>query len=471
MSVSAGQHQPSTSMLGYMMRDFERRKDFFSPIDGHRYLEILKYSDGTGLEFHEGSLSEDLISHWLLQEEALPRGNVSMKSRLRVLILPPRALYGTRTLPLSKKTVQTIQDVLHVPNSYFRAYYEEQSVAIRFKPVKSSSSTIGFIFRSEAGWDWDYCLCVVHDCVSQTTHAICMGMNPEEIHQFREYLVVSRAFSVHPLFVSIAIADLTSLIAGRRIDSDEAELNAIRVRIKTDIHIYVDKNTRITPEEANFGEITLQLTSLSASSAALTSFLTTQLRVIDIIGGNLLQEQGHGGQNQDQSCSHIVEELTERVSFIKEALQSARQYNQYNAEVTQAQVQTVYNLTSQRDSGTNLKISRLAARQNHFNMIIASATRRDSIDMRVIAGVTLVFLPGTFTATIFSSSFWNFQPSNNGRVVSPWIWLYCVVTGVLTLIVLALWRYLSRTQYKAIRDLPDSEVPIDKEMVIEEDRD
>ncbi|PVF91184.1 hypothetical protein CPB86DRAFT_830705 [Serendipita vermifera] len=172
-------------------------------------------------------------------------------------------------------------------------------------------------------------------------------------------------------------------------------------------------------------------------------------------------------RSQDSRWSKIVNGLTEQVAFIKESLKSSQDQNRRNAEDIQAQVQTVYNLTSQKDNGLNLKISRLAARQNHFNMIVASATRRDSIDMRIIAGVTLVFLPGTFVATLFSSSFWNFQPPKDGRVVSSWIWLYCIVTGILTFLVLALWRHLSRTQYKAMRDLPDSEVPLDKEIVIE----
>jgi hypothetical protein len=92
---------------------------------------------------------------------------------------------------------------------------------------------------------------------------------------------------------------------------------------------------------------------------------------------------------------------------------------------------------------------------------VAELTRRDSSDMRIIAGVTLVFLPGTFTAvpfllfthpmlftdfaqTLFSSTFFDFQPRDKPVVVSSWIWLYWAVTITLTGVVLCLWWLLSR---------------------------
>lgn len=88
---------------------------------------------------------------------------------------------------------------------------------------------------------------------------------------------------------------------------------------------------------------------------------------------------------------------------------------------------------------------------------IARTTRTDSANMVVISAVTLVFLPATFTAvsvclppseaacanmaqTFFSTSFFDFHPTNPENRVSSWIWLYWTVTAVLTLIVMASWR-------------------------------
>lgn len=80
--------------------------------------------------------------------------------------------------------------------------------------------------------------------------------------------------------------------------------------------------------------------------------------------------------------------------------------------------------------------SLIGQRDDKLNIEIATAARRDSNAMQIIAAVTLVFLPGTFTATLFSTTFFNFQ-NRTSKVVSWWLWLYFVVMVVLTLAVLA----------------------------------
>ncbi|OAL48103.1 hypothetical protein IQ07DRAFT_646293 [Pyrenochaeta sp. DS3sAY3a] len=86
---------------------------------------------------------------------------------------------------------------------------------------------------------------------------------------------------------------------------------------------------------------------------------------------------------------------------------------------TQAMVQTVHASLQQRDNEIN---------------------HRYAANVNVITAITLIFLPGTFVATLFSSSFWDFKPGSTGRVVSGWVWLYFVLTAALTLIVLGIWR-------------------------------
>src|SRR4051794_2668467 len=78
-------------------------------------------------------------------------------------------------------------------------------------------------------------------------------------------------------------------------------------------------------------------------------------------------------------------------------------------------------------------------------------TARDSTDMRIIAAVTLIFLPGTFTATLFSTTFFNFQHTvPDSRIVSGWIWLYFVVTVGLTVSVIVAWVGWSWFEYEKL---------------------
>jgi len=95
-----------------------------------------------------------------------------------------------------------------------------------------------------------------------------------------------------------------------------------------------------------------------------------------------------------------------------------------------------------------------------MNLKQTEAALRDSSDMRAIAWVTLAFLPATFVAvrspcpvrhdfsdlpeTFFCTSFFNFE--QQGRHVSDWVWLYCVVSIVLTVGVHAGWALWIRKE-------------------------
>jgi hypothetical protein len=81
---------------------------------------------------------------------------------------------------------------------------------------------------------------------------------------------------------------------------------------------------------------------------------------------------------------------------------------------------------------------------------IAMLTRKDSTDMRIIAVVTLLFLPGTFIATFFSADFFNFLPDAQEQIVSKWVWLYFVLTIALTGLVFIGWFLTSRKENKSV---------------------
>lgn len=80
--------------------------------------------------------------------------------------------------------------------------------------------------------------------------------------------------------------------------------------------------------------------------------------------------------------------------------------------------------------------------QADTNVDIATAAGQDSSQMRSIALVTMVFLPGTFFATLFSMTFFNWNASGDGSVVvSAYLWIYFLVTGVSTVATLLIWWY------------------------------
>ncbi|KAI4103652.1 MAG: hypothetical protein LQ339_004182 [Xanthoria mediterranea] len=98
----------------------------------------------------------------------------------------------------------------------------------------------------------------------------------------------------------------------------------------------------------------------------------------------------------------------------------------------EAQVRVVDDMIAQGDS-------RIAIANAEHSRNIAFDTRRDSIAMKIIAALTMVFLPGTFVATIFGMIF--FQPKNDHDAVietSLNVWVYAAVTAPVTVLVFAI---------------------------------
>ncbi|KAL3290707.1 Protein kinase [Colletotrichum asianum] len=118
-----------------------------------------------------------------------------------------------------------------------------------------------------------------------------------------------------------------------------------------------------------------------------------------------------------------------------------------------------------RDCNRNLDGMTLANQVAHtkVNMEIASRTKEDSTQMKSIALLTMVFLPATFLATVFSMSFFNWQPdSEKGEAeVSPKIWIYAVIAGIVTLMTLLAWYWFikGRHAWRARQQLGEENEP------------
>lgn len=90
----------------------------------------------------------------------------------------------------------------------------------------------------------------------------------------------------------------------------------------------------------------------------------------------------------------------------------------------------------------------MAQEDNTLNTRVAVSSSRDSSAMKVLAFITALFLPGSYIATLFSMSMFNWQAgastSSSGTgespTVMPTIWIYCVIAVILTVAIIFNWR-------------------------------
>jgi protein-S-isoprenylcysteine O-methyltransferase Ste14 len=86
------------------------------------------------------------------------------------------------------------------------------------------------------------------------------------------------------------------------------------------------------------------------------------------------------------------------------------------------------------------------------NVDIATATKDDGVAMKTIAVVTMLFLPATFVSSLLGTNFFNFNPDQHGghMTYSHDLWIYFVVSVVLTLGLFTLWWAWQRMRQRKL---------------------
>ncbi|CCF46980.1 hypothetical protein CH063_15544 [Colletotrichum higginsianum] len=102
-------------------------------------------------------------------------------------------------------------------------------------------------------------------------------------------------------------------------------------------------------------------------------------------------------------------------------------------------MQTVWNHIARQDSKTNTKISQA-------NAAIAVQTKVESAQMRTIALLTMIYLPLSSVASIFSMDMFNWEAIEGQVIVSKHIWLFFVLAIGLTMITVAAWFFGTRRE-------------------------
>ncbi|KAI0542766.1 hypothetical protein GGR58DRAFT_496876 [Xylaria digitata] len=93
---------------------------------------------------------------------------------------------------------------------------------------------------------------------------------------------------------------------------------------------------------------------------------------------------------------------------------------------------------------TQIESTYLARRDTWATISIAAESKRDSSHMRYISILGMVFLPGTFFATLFSMGFFHWIPDESTQMISPWVAVYFGITLLATIGTLLSFRYWAK---------------------------
>ncbi|KAI1424893.1 hypothetical protein F5Y12DRAFT_785012 [Xylaria sp. FL1777] len=405
--------------------------------------------------------SEEDWQDWFTQHFHEPDTHITSKINL---ILGARADTGAfdpavlSYLPFSESIFRKLIKEFKIHGTIARTINRNTSCAFIRKfhlwdsPLEQS---IVYNCRSTASWEGDLGLSVTYNPRTLTTHAVMYGCDSETTEDIIKRLSSSDLSELHPMVLVVLFAELERDRLDRLVRNKISRLIQQIVGIADNNNYALDdKNlSSLSPSLATSIKDWLEMGDLRNGLQAFKRKMRDMIEHMDELQDMLLDPRSNSrygfatdldpetlrgledtGAKIKERLKHLVDEFDEHIQKCATIIDGVGLASQLE-----------WNQIGRKDTFTNLEIA-------HNGLKVAQHTRRDSELMKSIALLTMVFLPATFVATLFSMGIFEWK-GMHGEIlsVSPYIWLYVAVTVVITSVTLGTW-YLWVKQRRVVQE-------------------
>ena len=201
------------------------------------------------------------------------------------------------------------------------------------------------------------------------------------------------------------------------------------------------------------------LAGLESSDRSKLKDLTKKLQIVSqnadshMINAEVFLFTAHGIQDMIKrsnvgKTSRMRQRTLDAISFAVASMQKQREWFKNYKARKDSTMRLVFNLVTQQDALNNIELG--------LDM------KKDSTSMNAIAALTMVFLPGTFTASVLSAGIFQSEPGMTSfRVTGLW-WLWVVTTVPITIFTVLCWSYYKKQKER--KALPGVRVEDEKEV-------
>ncbi|KAF2667316.1 hypothetical protein BT63DRAFT_441002 [Microthyrium microscopicum] len=442
----------------------------------------------TGLHVQDGTAtkhcmqSEEQVAAWLMKDtlKPSPQGETHQWN-LRIIAFEALKPVGAMDrhlfvpLPLSRKLFLQISVHFELSAAYLGALTSrnvEFSRAFDYRNTTTENSgKLKYVFKQDWSSSPKVSVALTYDPKTRQSVAVVFGLYEYYIDRLFSTVEESRSLLLAPMIVPIVALEhqtqryeKTSAHIRRTLNEAERATGMRFFANPSWLENGVTDNILYEPEEiADWRDADLIKMSQTVNTiASYVAFDENQLKrtasILDFIEQETAELRDKCFENQEDDLVFMHNAMLSKLRQLRAYRSGILGQYPYLAKRIGAHTQTLLNLftlkdneamktmaeLSRQDNIAILKLSETSTQIAEDSRAIASATARDSSSMRVIANVTILFLPATFIATFFSMSFFNFQHPNGPKTVATEIWIYVVCAVALTLLIQALWVYMSR---------------------------
>ncbi|KAF2112052.1 hypothetical protein BDV96DRAFT_649414 [Lophiotrema nucula] len=293
---------------------------------------------------------------------------------------------------------------------------------------------------------------LTQDPETDTISIFLYGLVASEFELLFEELKMSSQLLSIPTFLPLLLLDMKAEAIDRELHSCHNDIHNIKIATGM-----TKRDVPKPKEDYGFVETSRLLTRLTATLATCGLAVAGHLSLLDAIEKETKEFNNALSEKRQCVNSNSTKKIMQRIDFLRDWLEALEPRTKCLSQRSQAYVQTIYSLMAQKDNALNiqtaeasLRISEASYRDSLSMKAIAEATSRDTCLMVILAILTSIFLPATFTATLFSTTFFDFKSLDKDAIVSERFWVYWVVTVALTVLTVGSAGYFWRVRERKI---------------------
>ncbi|KAK4460463.1 hypothetical protein QBC42DRAFT_272228 [Cladorrhinum samala] len=336
-------------------------------------------------------------------------------------------------IPFWREEWESVTSSFHVHRTITRTILRDVAYVSSLRHTRKGSERpeISYTARMAASLPNDLALSTTYIPHRKTTFTVIYGANDDQTHSIWERIRSAGESIHHPL---LALGIFMELERERLIST--AEHLADQFTLGSDVL----ENRSWDPDNSkmqSYLEVCLRSRTLVDHMRAVKRQLAKVMLEIDELdrcwqaaaaarGRDDETRQGDlikTGQQMKQRISDMLDEYDDKIDECKKMAQ--------NLSLV---MQTGFNQIARQDSVINTRISQA-------NTMIALETKRESAQMRSIALLTMIYLPLSCVASVFSTTLFNWSPTDGEPIVSKHIWVLFAFAAVLTAITLGVWHF------------------------------
>ena len=382
------------------------------------------------------------------------------------LVLSNSSGQGSDAISLSKQSFAEIMTTLNLPNDFLIAMLAGTPTFQKIGKQTSANDSISFVMRMPLAGQNNWTLALNWDATKRLTSGLLHGAAQNEIEDLC-YALSEFHFSImHPLLVPVLLSELLTVSDSNEIKRHAANLYKVEMQTsslgvgKADLTTVLTDSP--TPED-NFEDLTRSLNVITSRLAFHEMRINANVTLVATLLVNLINIQlvHYHKSSRVRPFTKDSEEMYKHIDLLQQRLKNlqvehAALLNEItcNLKIASGQLQIIFSLITQRDGRESLRVAAIGTS-------IAAMTKDDSFAMRTIAIMTVIFLPSTLVATMFSTGMFSWQAKGDDAVVSSRFWIFWVVSIPLTLAVLATWlAWIHAHQKKERKAAPEFYLPL-----------